>query len=423
MPRGRPVFFLSASTEMAWVDILIPRLWSLWSSTTRPAIIAGQIMDENSPKNKTRKTPGPTFFLVALFVYLCVVQGLSLWSLGPNHTVPASSESALLPHATMASFYQFLAWMGQSSIAHYGTAMALLYGCMICLFHLTRRLAKGPVWLGSLAAAVFMAHPAKTEVFFSAMGLYYLASALLALLSLLTYLRFAETQAPTRYLVALCCFAVASFPFPINATLFGVLVMLEFYPGTAETRRWVRLVPFLVVTIIANGLHLESLYAHMPDFAENFRPLLLLIYPIGLLPETVAKLHAAAPLAWCWCIGVIFVLVISMVVVRNGAYRVCVLALLSFRFYPGTESIDLVSMSGGGQLLVPIALGCIAFAGFCKWLMQFEDWGRPTVALTTMLCIVLFVLQFQANRAWPEAALRRERPVSTSSATEAFPHG
>jgi hypothetical protein len=380
-------------------------------------------MDEHSPPNTTRKTPGPTFFLVALFVYLCVVQGGSLWSLGPDYALPVVAENELLPRATMAVLQRCLDLVGPGSTGHYVTSLALLYACMVCLFHLTRRLAKGPVWLGSLAAAVFMAHPAKTEVLFSAVGLYHLASALLALLALLTYLRLAETPGAMRYMIAWGCFAVASFPFPINATLFGVLVMFEFYPGMAETRRWVRLVPFLAVTIVANGLHLETLYAHMPDITENFVPLLLLLYPIGLLPETIAELQAAPILAWGWGIAAFVLLVISLVVVRSGAYRVCVLALLSFRFYPGTEPIDLVSLSGGGQLLVPIALGCIALAGFCRWLMKFEEWGRPTVALTTMLCLVLFVLQFKANRAWSNRAPESALPVSYAYAMKGAPRG
>ena len=394
-----------------------------WSSTSQPAIIAVQIMDEHSPPNKTRKSPGPTFFLVALFVYLCVVQGASLWGSGSNVLVSAFPANDLFPPATMRFFHAYLNLVGHGSFGHLGIALALLYACMVALFCLTRRLVKGPVWLGSLAAAVFMAHPAKTEVFFDVVGLYHLASALVALLALLSYLRLAETPGPIRFFIALGCFAFASFPFPINATLFGVLVMLEFYPGTAETRRWVRLVPFIAVTIIANGVHIETLYAHMPDITENFAPLLLLLYPIALLPETVAELQAVPALAWCWGIAAFILFVVSLVVVRNGAFRVCMLALLSFRFYPGSEVIDLVSLSGGGQLLVPIALACIALAGFCRWLMQFEDWGRPTVALTTMLCIVLFVLQFQANRAWPEAAQQPEIPVSTSSATGGSPHG
>jgi hypothetical protein len=36
--------------------------------------------------------------------------------------------------------------------------------------------------------------------------------------------------------------------------------------------------------------------------------------------------------------------------------------------------------------------------------MRDEAWGKPTVALTTMLCLVLFILQFQANRAYEKVS-------------------
>lgn len=356
-------------------------------------------MDEPSTTNKKRKAPGPAFFLAALFVYLCVVHGVSLLSTGPRGPVAALSGESGMPQILVAVLNGFLEKTGYSPAIFSSFALALLYACMICIFQITRHLVKGPVWLGSLAAAVFMAHPAKTEVLFSAVGLIQLLSALSALLSIWTCLRLLESRSIARYLIALMLFAVASFPFPANATLFGLVLMLEFYPGTPETRRWSRLVPFLLITIVANGLHLNVLYSRSPDLAENFAPLLLLIYPIGLLPSTVVALQTAPLISWGWGLLAAVLVVTSMVYVRNGAYRVCVLALLAFRFYPGALPIDLSTLNGAGQLLVPIAFGAVALAGFCRWSMQFEAWGRTTVAWTTMLCIVLFVLQFQANRA------------------------
>ena len=378
-------------------------------------------MDEHSTTNKTRKTPGPAFLMAALFVYLCVVHAASLLGAGPQPAVPAITEGDHLPRLAGEILNRLLDRSGHSPLALQSAALAVLYACMICIFHLTRRVVRGPIWLGSLAAAVFMAHPAKTEVLFSAPGLYHLLATLMALLALLAYLRLSEVRSVWRYSIALSCFAAASLPFPCNATLFGVLVLFEFYPGTPESRRWLRLLPFLSVTIVANGLHVEVLYARMPDLAENFAPLLLLIYPIGLLPSTVSDLQAVPLLPWFWGLLAMGLLVTSMVVVRNGAYRVCVLALLFFRFYPGTEAIDLSDLDGGGQLLLPIAFGCIALAGFCRWLMQFEAWGHPTVALTTMFCIVLFFLQFQANRAYVKAALSPESPVTSAEAPEGAP--
>ena len=380
--------------DMAFLGVVRPK----------PAIIGGQIMDEHTPSNTTRKPPGPAFFMAALFVYLCVVHGLSLLSIpSPAASTPFDGVKAI-PDGVEASLNVFFGILGHSPRLIQGLAVLTLYGCMITLFNLTRRLVKGPVWLGSLAAAVFMAHPVKTEVMFSAYGLFELVGALLALLTLLAYLRLIESPSGARILVALACFTMATLPFSVNATLFGVLIMLEFFPGTPETRHWGRLVPFLVVALLANSIHRETLYTGMPDFRANIAPLLLLIYPIGLLPDTLAQLQAAPLLAWAWALLVLLLLLGSMVWVGNGGYRVALLALLSYRFYPGADIIDLVSLEGGGQLLVPLALACVAMAGFCRWLLHFEVWGKPAIALTTMLCIVLFTLQFQANRAYMNPA-------------------
>ncbi len=357
-------------------------------------------MDEHTPSNTTRKSPGPAFFMAALFVYLCIVHGLSLLTMpSPDVSAPFVNVNAI-PDGIETVLNRFFGFLAYSPRLIQGLAVVTLYGCMVTLFHLTRRVVKGPVWLGSLSAAVFMAHPVKTEVLFSAYGLFSLVGALLALLTLLSYLRLMESSSGTRFILALICFSLATFPFSVNATLFGVLIMLEFFPGTPETRRWGRPVPFLVVALLANGVHLETLYAGMPDFKANLAPLLLLVYPIGLLPDTLAQLQDSPVLAWFWSLMALLLLVASMVWVRNGAYRVALLALISYRFYPGADAIDLASLSGGGQLLIPLALACIALAGFCRWLLQFEVWGKPAIALTTMLCIVLFTLQFQANRAF-----------------------
>lgn len=372
-------------------------------------------MDEHNPSNTTRKTPGPAFFMAALFVYLCVVHGLSLLTTSSSAINGTLVAVEAIPDGVEAFLNGFLGYLGQSPRLIQGLAVLTLYGCMITLFNLTRRVVKGPVWLGSLAAAVLMAHPVKTEVLFSAFGLFELAGALFALLTLLAYLRLIESPDWARFIVALICFALATLPFSVNATLFGILIMLEFYPGTPETRRWGRLVPFLVVALIANGIHLETLYTGMPDFQGNFAPMLLLIYPIGLLPDTLAQLQAAPLLAWVWAVLALALLMGSMIWVRNGAYRVALLALLSYRFYPSADTIDLVSLAGGGQLLIPLALACVALAGFCRWLLQFEAWGKPTIALTTMLCIVFFILQFQANRAFP-GLVKTPAPTSVERA-------
>lgn len=331
-------------------------------------------------------------------LYLFLVQGLSLW--GAGGTLAPLGTHPEIPGFTMAMLARFYAMTGFGMAFHIAVMLVMLYASMAALFFLTKHVAKGPVWLGSLAGSAFMAHPIKTEIFFESLGLYYLAATLMALLSALLYVQTIARPGAVRYWAAVAVFTGATIPFTINAALFVVLFVLEFHPATPETRRWERLLPFAGVAILANGLHMDALYADLSTLPAVLAPLVLLIYPIGLLPETVDHLVAAPWIAWVWG-GLGLALVgLLLLYVRNGAFRISVAALFLFRFFPGAEPVDLSSLDGGGQLLLPLALGCLALAGFSRWVMQQEDWGRPTVALTTMLCVVLFTLQFQANRAW-----------------------
>lgn len=341
-------------------------------------------------------------------IYLGTVYGLSLWAAGWRGAVEPLGAHPEIPGFTRTVLDALGALTGTSLLAHAMVAVPLIYACMLAIFHVTRLLVRGPIWLGSLAGTSFMAHPVKTEALFEAIGVYYLAAALMALLSVCAYLRVIERPSPGRIAAALAIFALAAFPFAINAPLFGVLLLLEFYPARPESRNWLRLAPFLAVATLANGLHIEAVYSTLPSPVAMAAPLILLIYPIGLLPETVAHLHAHPMIAWSWGLFALVLVAIAFIFVRNGAFRLCLIAIFAFRFFPGVEPIDYTTLAGGAQLAFPLALGCIALAGFSRWLMRFEPWGTPVVALTTMLCVALFVLQITAHRDW--APLRGEVP-------------
>lgn len=355
-------------------------------------------MDEKTSTEKTRKTPGPAMFLVALFLYLSVVHVASILSVGPQPRVPALAAGSDMPTPAATLIDAILRASGHAPLVLEGISLLLLFGSMVTIFYLTRHLVKGPVWLGSLAAALFMAHPAKTEVLFTPLGLYQLCGAMLALMSLLCHLYHLEKPGLPRMVGSLVLFALATIPFAANAPLFCVLIMLGYFPGKPETRQWVHLLPFLAVAVLANSFHRDVLYSSFSSLSGHMGALLLLIYPIGLLPSTLHHLDTNPVVAWAWGAFAIAIVIISLRFVRSGSYRVCILAVLVYRFYPGSANIDLSNLHGAGQLLLPIALGCVAFAGFCRWLMQYEAWGKPVVVITTMICMVLFILQFQANR-------------------------
>ncbi len=369
-------------------------------------------MDDTHDSQQARKKPGAGFFFVTMTFYLILVYGSSLIVL-PNGgmTTRDFDYPAVWPWLSM-----WFDGFARSPIVEVAVlALPILFGCMALVFLLTRRLVGGPAWLGSLAGTFLMAHPVKTEVLFSATGIYYGMAAFMALATLLAYTRLRQEGGVAPYAIALLCFAVANGIFAVNAALLGVLILMEFFVGDSEERNWLRLLPFLGVTMVANWFHLDILYAQMPTLDSIVGPLLLVFYPIGLLPETVAHAEAHAWQGWAWGIGVMLVLGWALFKVKSAPFRFAVLAVLFFRVYPGALPINYVTLENAGQLFFPLAMCGVALAALSAWLMRFEAWGRPTVAITTILCLILFVLQFQANRAYsPVNALRDYYPAETA---------
>jgi hypothetical protein len=141
----------------------------------------------------------------------------------------------------------------------------------------------------------------------------------------------------------------------------------------------------------------------IPDLARYFAPLLLVIYPLGLLPESLVRFSEAPWLGWLLALG----LAAGVLILRRAAqspgllWGVC--AALLVRVFHASSPVDLVTLEGGGSLLLPLALINIAFAAFCFRAVQHPKWHRPVVFITTMLCVVLFFLQARENMNWREA--------------------
>ncbi len=374
-------------------------------------------MDDTNDSKPPRKKPGAGFFFVTMTFYLILVYGSSLIML-PNGgmTTRDFDYPAAWPWLAMWSD----AFARSPIIEVAGFALPILFGCMALVFLLTRRLVGGPPWLGSLAGTFLMAHPVKTETLFSLTGVYYGLATFMALLTLLMYARVRQDGGVAPFAIALLTFAIATGVFAVNAALLGVLILMELFVGDSEERNWLRLLPFLGVTMVANWFHLDILYAQLPTLDAIVGPLLLVFYPIGLLPETVAHVEAHAWQGWAWGIGVMALLGWALFKVKSAPFRFAVLAVLFIRVYPGALPIDYVTLENAGQLFLPLALCGVALAALSAWLMRFEAWGRPTVALTTILCLILFVLQFQANRAYsPLTGMHTYYPAGAAKAETA----
>lgn len=369
-------------------------------------------MDDTHDSQQPRKKPGAGFFFVTMTFYLILIYGSSLIML-PNGGMTTRNFDYPAVWPWLAMWSETLVDSTLWEVAGFG--LVFLFGSMALVFLLTRRLVGGPAWLGSLAGTFLMAHPAKTEVLFSPNGMYYGMATFTTLLTLLMYAQVRQEGGVVPFAMALLFFSIATGVFALNAALFGVLILMELFVGDREARNWLRLLPFLGVTMVANWFHLDILYAQLPTLDAIVAPLLLVFYPIGLLPETVAHVDAHAWQGWVWGMGVMVLLVWVLFKVQSAPFRFAVLAVLFYRFFPGALPIDYVTQENAGQLFFPLAMCGVALAALSAWLMRFEAWGRPTVAITTILCLILFVLQFQANRAYsPVNALRDYYPAETA---------
>lgn len=353
-------------------------------------------MDESTEEKKPRKKPGAPFFLVAMTFYLLLVHGTSLLGAGAGGLdVPGQQYPDTWPWIN-----SLLNTLGATALSSAVWGMLLLYGCMVCIFLLTRLLVPGPIWLGSLAGTFVMAHPVKTEILFSPTGLYYALATFLALAATLFYARQRILGSNRAYGVSVILFAAAVLPFSVNGALLVALFMIELFLGDPDTRNWLKLLPMALIAAAGGWFHIETLYADIAPLSAMYAPLLLVLYPIGLLPATVASMAASPLEAWFWAVVLVGLLALVLWKVPSNPFRCMVLALLCFRFFPGAFEVDMTTLDGGGQLFYPLALMGIALAALSAWCMRFEAWGQPVVALTTILCVVLFVLQFQANRAY-----------------------
>lgn len=280
--------------------------------------------------------------------------------------------------------------------------LALMYGCMMSVYAFVRCAVGGPWWMGSLAAVLMMANPLKTEAMLDIEQTRALWAAFLALTALAFYA--ADAKQPASWKAAaflLCC--LASMIYRVNAMLVVVIVAYHFLVQKSPRvhgRSWIGAVGLLVLMPLTyRDLWLPRSW----EPTGMFGPLCLIPYPIGLLPETVVWFHHYPWVGWlCAGFGVLVLAGLAKLV-AHPAFVFGILAAAVFRLGQGHMNVDWVHMSGGGNLIVPIALANTAFAAFCSRVIQHPKWLRPMVSSTTLLCLLMFILQGRANLAWREA--------------------
>lgn len=342
---------------------------------------------------------------MAAYLLLVYVWGLTVHPLGRDYAHMAA-QGAKLPLLAKSIFAWELQTFGVSPVGYHVVNLILLYACMQCVYHLTQSVVRGPVWLGTLAATLFMANPVHTESVLNLSGVGDLVPCLAALLALALFAagRRAEPALITELWPAAFLLAVL---YPQNAFLIVALVCVVTFTDEPERPQSLGfLLPGLMMTILAAFLHRSWLHweAWRPD--RMFAPLYFIFYPIGFLPENAVRFAASPWLGWLAAAVVLALVVLLQRKVRRGAVWFGVISMLGVRLAQGKAGIDPVHLIGGGRLLLANAFFVIAAVAVFHRMMDHPKWRRPVVMLTTWLCVAFFVLQIRAEFAWRDAGAR-----------------
>ncbi|MBI1319594.1 MAG: hypothetical protein GC168_11700 [Candidatus Hydrogenedens sp.] len=338
-------------------------------------------------------------FLCSNFVYLWLVHWGALWlyPLGTDYARLADPASLgfVCGRVLNAQMQVFGDWLP----GYHAFNFLLLYGAMLAVLLLTRFVLNGPWWLGSFAAVLMMANPAKNAAVLPLSAVADLLPAVSALAALACYAGYLRHGGRVVYVASLLLFAAASLAFTDNLMLFGAVLVFDLFIGGGDVSRSARLAPFVAVFAGAMARHGWVWVEYPMDPVAAFAPLYLALYPLGLLPGT-AVWYAAYPVLWL-VPAVIFGVIVWRIyrVTREPGLLAALLAAIAFRSMPAGD-FDFVHLWGGGQLIVPIALMNVAHASVWMHVQRHPRWKRAAVTLTTSLCIVFFVMQWREIWQW-----------------------
>lgn len=342
-------------------------------------------------------------FLCTNFIYIWLVFGwsLTLYPLGIDFAYLA--DSSPMQPAVRAVWDMEMRIFGDHIAPYRAFNILLLYWCMVCILFLTRFVLNGPWWLGSLAAVLTMANPAKSEGILHLSAVADLLPAFAALAALAAWAGWHRHGGPAFYLLSLALCAFATLGFAENMMLPWVLLALYcLVPVEHRARVW-QLAPVSLLGIIALARHGWLFTFHGFHPVDAFAPLYLAFYPLGLLPST-AGFFLHHPWLWLlWLALFCAVLILAWRGTRALPLLFCMGAAFLFRVTP-MGPFDLVHLQGGGALIVPLALLYLGCSALWMQVQHHPRWRRQAVMLTTMLCLGFFAMQGQALWHWRQAA-------------------
>ena len=347
----------------------------------------------------------PLFVADALYLAMVYAAFLAIPPLGRDYAALARPDAVLF-FTSLTRLFGGYGWM------YLLLNLVLLYGCMALILVLTRHLTRGPWWLGSVAAVLFMANPVKTEAVLAISGVRDLWPGFMALLTLYVYVRCRQSAKVGAVQLPALVYLAAILTGPINIMLFVVVIVLEYSVYKEKTRRWLPLAIFGTIALFMSGQWAMSGALHP---VRMFAPLFFVVYPIGMLPDTVLFFQQL-PLAGYGLSAVVVLLGAWLIrKVNKPAFTFGLLGAAAFRLCQGGFTVDAVTLAGGGQLMLPAALLAIAVAGFFQAVMENSKWRITVVRVTTLLCIAAMCCQIWVNLHWRHAgqeALRVQKAVA-----------
>jgi tetratricopeptide (TPR) repeat protein len=126
---------------------------------------------------------------------------------------------------------------GPDAGAHHIVNLLFHVANVLLLFHLLRR-TTGSLWRAAIVAALFACHPLQVDTVAWVTERKNVLSGMFWFLTMLAYVRYAESPTRARYAVVLLCFALGLMSKPVLVALPCVLLLMDFWPlGRVEWKR------------------------------------------------------------------------------------------------------------------------------------------------------------------------------------------
>lgn len=358
-------------------------------------------VDKKCELEKKRLSGRAWPFLITDAVYLLLVYGwfVRIHPTGLSFEQLAAPES-LYPLPRFI-FQLMVGVFKNHSEAYVLVNLFLLYGCMVLVLVLTRLLTRGPWWLGSVAAVLFMATPLKTAALFSLGGVGWLGPGFLGLALLVVYALCRSDEKERLSWLPLPFYILVCLAAPSTISLFAVILLMEYSCFSGEQFSKSR--QALYITLVGVFLLFVSGQALSPgalSLKNMFGPLLLFLNPIGFLPRSMLFFQSHPFLGYGLAAGVVLFLGLLIRRCDVPAVRFAFLAIFATRLGQGSNPIDLVTLENSALLLIPEALLGIAVAGGFLYLSKLPRWRPSILRFSTMLCCVAMLCQVWVNFQW-----------------------